>query len=344
MKANKGQIERALDAPSADIRLYLLHGPDESGSRALAERLERAMGPEAERIELDSAGLKGDPARLADEAAAISLFGGARHIRLTLANADDALPAIQALIEAPQAGNPVVAIAGTLRATSAFLKYALEQPAILAFASYAPEGQDADRLAAAMAREAGLRIASNDVARRLAAAAAGDRAILSREIDKFALYLDAAPDRPAELDHAAIDALGADADEGDLGRLVDAVMGGNPGQVGGEVARLAAVGIEGIPLIRAVLKRALLLAQLRADVEQGSSVDAVMASGAGKAVFWKEKAVVQRQIGLWRPDRLATALTRLLDAERAVKASGTIGPIAVEAELIAISRAAARAR
>ncbi|HEY0598061.1 DNA polymerase III subunit delta, partial [Sphingopyxis sp.] len=304
MKANKGQIERALDAPGADVRLYLLHGPDEAGSRALADRLERAMGPDAERIELDSAVLKGDPARLADEAASISLFGGARHIRLTLANPDDALAAIQALVEAPQTGNPVVAIAGTLRATGAVLKYALEQPSILVFASYAPEGQDADRLAGALAREAGLRIASNDVARRLAAAAAGDRAILQREIEKFALYLDAAPDRPAELDHAVIDALGADADEGDMGRLVDAVMGGNPGQVGGELARLAAVGIEGIPLIRAVLKRALLLAQLRGDVEQGSSVDAVMASGAGKAVFWKEKATVQRQIGLWRSDRL----------------------------------------
>jgi len=343
VKANKGQIERALDAPSPDIRLYLLHGPDESGSRALADRLERAMGPDAERIELDSATLKGDPARLADEAASISLFGGARHIRLSLGNPEDAFAAVQALIEAPSAGNPAVAIAGAIRSTSALLKYALAEPSILVFASYAPEGRDADQLAAALARDAGLRLASPDIAKRLATAAAGDRAILQREIDKFALYLDAAPDRPAELDHAAIDALGADADEGDMGRLVDAVMGGHPGQVGGELARLASVGIEGIPLVRAVLKRAHLLAQLRSEVEQGNSIDTVMA-GAGKAVFWKEKPAVQRQIGLWSSTRIATALTRLLDAERAAKASGTVGAVAVESELVAISRAAARAR
>ena len=157
MKANKGQIERALDAPPADIRLFLLHGPDEAGSRALAERIERAMGPEAERIDLDSAALKGDPARLADEAASISLFGGARHIRVAIANADDCVPAVDALLTAAVAGNPVVAIAGALKGTSALLKRALAEPAIMAFASYAPEGQDADRLAQAMALAEHLR-------------------------------------------------------------------------------------------------------------------------------------------------------------------------------------------
>ena len=342
MKANKGQIERALDAPTADIRLFLLYGPDESGSRALADRLERAMGTDAERIDLDSATLKGDPARLADEAASISLFGGARHIRLSL-GAEDALPGIQALLEAPRAGNPVIALAGVLRGTSALLKLALADPQILAFASYVPEGQEADRLAAAMARDAGLRLAESDVARRLASAAMGDRAILAQEIEKFALYLDAAPDRPGTLDHDALDALGADSDDGDTARLVDAVMGGHPPGVSEEVARLSAVGIEGIPLLRAVMKRAHQLALFRSEVDRGGTIDAVIAS-AGKSLFWKDKATVQRQLGLWRSDRLATAIGRLMAAERAVKASGSLGAVAAEAELLAISRAAARGR
>jgi DNA polymerase-3 subunit delta len=344
VKANRGQVERALDAPSSDIRLFLLHGPDDAGSRALAERLERSMGPDAERIDLDSAALKGDPARLADEAASISLFGGARHIRLTVTNADDALPGVEALLDATVAGNPVVAIAGTLRGTSALLKRALADAAVLSFASYAPEGQDADRLAEAMARDAGLRIASGDVAHRLVSAANNDRAVLAREIEKLALYLDAAPDRPAELDHAALDALSADADEGDLSRLVDAVFGGDPAAAADEMARLSSVGMEGIPLIRAVMKRAQLLGTLRAEVERGNSVDAVMASPAGKALFWKEKGSVQRQLQRWSATRLATAQSRLLAAERAAKSSGTLGAVAVESEFLAISRAAQRSR
>ena len=42
MKANRGQMERALDAPgqgaAADVRFFLLYGPDEAGSQALAKR------------------------------------------------------------------------------------------------------------------------------------------------------------------------------------------------------------------------------------------------------------------------------------------------------------------
>ena len=44
MKANFNQIRAALDAPSPDIRLYLLHGPDESGAIDLVQRLARTMG------------------------------------------------------------------------------------------------------------------------------------------------------------------------------------------------------------------------------------------------------------------------------------------------------------
>lgn len=341
MKASQGQVEKALDKPSVEHRLILLYGPDESGSRTLAARIERAMGPDAERIDLDSATLKADPARLADEAASISLFGGARHIRLTLSSPEDAFAAVQALVEAPMAGNPVVAIAGTLRATSALLKFALAHPAVLAFASYAPEGQQADRIAISMAQAAGLRIGNPDVARRLAGAAAGDRAVLKQEIDKFALYLDASPEQPADLDHATLDLLGADADEGDLSRLVDAVLSGNPAALGGELARLRSVGIEGIPTLRAAAKRIHLLIQLRAQIDSGSRVEAVMAS-AGKSIFWKEKGSVERQLNIWNSASLSTALLRLFDAERALKTSGSLGITAADAALLAISRAAHR--
>jgi DNA polymerase III subunit delta len=341
VKANRGQIERALDAASADCRLFLLYGPDESSSRDLAGRLARGLGTDAERIDLDGPALKADPGRLPDEAASISLFGGKRFIRVEPAG-DEMSEAAEALLAAPAAGNPVVVVAGALRKDSRLVKLALASPLALAFASYLPEGGDIDRLAAAMAREAGLRV-HPDIARRLAAATGGDRALLAREIEKFALYLDAAPDRPRELDHDALDALGASAEEGDLTRLVDAVFSGRPDAVDTELTTLATQGIEGIPLIRALLRRLFVLAAIRAEIAGGSSVDAAMAS-AGKSVFWKEKDEVIREVRRWAPEALATALARVAEAERQLKAPGAVGTITADAELLAIARHASRMR
>jgi DNA polymerase-3 subunit delta len=341
MKPAEVRLRRALDAADPTIRFYLLYGPDEAASRALADRLGAALGPDVERIDLSSAALKADPARLADEAAAISLFGGRRWIRIEPAT-DEALPAIEALLEAGAAGNPVAAVAGALRKDAKLLKLLTGRDDAIAHISYLPEGRDADALAVELARDAGLRC-TPDVARRLATACGADRAILSREIEKFALYLDADPERPKALDPEALDALGAASEEGDLGKLTQAVFGGQPQAAEAELARLASEGVEGIGLLRALGRRALQLAQLRAQVAEGDSIERVMDT-AGKAIFWKERDSTVAALRRWTPDALSTAMARIAAAERKVKTPGFAGPAVVEQDVLAIARFAARRR
>lgn len=341
MKANRGQIERALDLATDSVRLFLLHGPDEAASRELAARLGKTLGLDAERIDLSGAGLKADPARLTDEAAAIALFGGRRYIRVEPAG-DDILAAVEALLEAPAAGNPVAVVAGVLRKDSKLLKLALAHPAVLALASYPPEGDNADRLVMAMAREQGLSMRP-DVAHRIATGMAADRALIARELEKLALFVDAAPDRPGEIDHAALDALGAESDEGDLNRLVDAVLSGKVDIAEAELARLVGDGMDAVPICRAMLRRLHVLAELRGSVADGNGVESVMGSG-GRSLFWKDRAAVSGQVARWRPHDIATALERFLQAEREVKRSGGAGLVAVGEELFAVGRAAARMR
>lgn len=341
MKPEEARLRKALDAGDPGVRFYLLYGPDEAGSRALSDRLAAAMGPDAERIDLTSGQLKADPARLADEAAAISLFGGRRWIRLEPAT-DDALEAVKALLEAPAAGNPVAAIGGALRKDSKLVKLVSASNLALSHQSWVPEGRNAAALVVEVGRELGLQI-RNDVANRVASACNADRALITRELEKMALYLDAAPDRPKPLENEALDALGAAMEEGDLSRLSNAVFSGNPGEADAELARLANEGIEDIPVLRALARRALQLAQLRAQMAEGESIDRVMET-AGKAIFWKEKPVIQGQLQRWTPDGLATAITRLAEAERQVKAPGYVGGALVEEEVLAISRFAARRR
>lgn len=308
MKASADAIARALDAADSNVPLYLLYGPDASGASALAARLARALGDGAQRVDLDAATLKSDPARLSDEVGAISLFGGRSWIRITLSPGDDVLKPIETLLDARVPGNPVVVIAPALKASGALAKLVLAHNAALAFGGFAPSGESAERLAAAMAREAGLKLAPG-IAHNLATNAQGDRAILRQEIEKYALFLDTAPDRPATLNADLVEALGADARDGDFSRLCEAAMGGAPSAAADEIARLGGEGVAGVPLVRAVAKRALGLAE----------------PGRG---------------GAWSPPRLAILVERLLGAECAIKTSNSLGTLAGDAELIAVARAA----
>lgn len=339
MILKRPQMERALDTPDPGVRMFLLYGPDESGSRDLAARLGKAMAG-AERIDLTGAGLRSDPARLSDEAMAMSLFGDRRYIRVEPAG-DDMIEAAEALMEAPGAGNPVVVVAGALRKDAKLVKLATARLDVLACISYPPEGAEADRIAMQMGQALGVRMAP-DIAQRLAASSGGDRALLTREIEKFALYLDAAPDRPAELDAAGFEALSADAEGGDVNALVNATFDGDLAALDAGLAKIDATA-EAIPVLRALLRRVMLLSTLRAEVAKGNSVENAMA-GAGKAVFYKERGIVSGQVTRWGPKAIARAMERLAEAERDAKSSRSAGAAGLGELLFAIGRQARRQR
>jgi DNA polymerase-3 subunit delta len=339
VKATRGSILRSVEQPDRTVRFYLLYGPDDAGSRALAERLGKGLG--ADKFAVAAGAIKADPALLAAEAGAISLFGGARLIWVDPAG-DEILEGFEALLAAPAVESPVVAIAGALRKTNALLKLAEAHGAALAHASYAPEGRDADRMVIDAGRAEGLRIAP-DLATRIAAACNANAAILAFELGKFALYLDAAPDRPQELTHDIVDMLGADSGEGDIMRLGDLALAGRGGELFEELDRVALGNSEAIPVVRALQRRLLQLAGLRAKVEQGRSVDAVMTS-MGKSLFWKDKGLMQQLLSSWSAERLAQMLERASALEKAIIFSDEPPVAALEEELVTIARAAQRRR
>lgn len=341
MKANRQQIERALDAPPPETRIFLLYGPDEAGSMALAKRLERAMGEGAERIDMDGSTLRGDPARLADEAAAISMFGDKRWVRISGAG-EESVPAIEALLEAGQAGNPVIAIAGAIKNSSKLARLCLDNPMALAFASYAPDDREASQIASAIARELGLRLPP-DLARRIADISGNDRTLMAGEIEKLALFLDASPEQPAEATAEALDALSAETVETQVTPLVNAVFGGDIDALTHEIAMLAASGTSLASVTRPLLGRAMLIAQIQAEFEKCGSMDRAIES-AGKAIFWKDKPHVARQARTWNAKAVTRLMHRLLVAERATRDARGPGDLAVRHELLTIARQAARAR
>lgn len=339
MKAAKTSIGRSVDQPDARIRFYLFHGQDESQSRALAARLAEALG--ASRYLLSAGSVKSDPALLVDEAGAMNLFGGKRLVWIEPAT-KDIEEGVIALLEGPATESPVVAIAGALQKTSTLLKLAEASPDAIAFASYAPEGQDAERLVIDLGRRVGLKIAP-PVAVRIAAGAGNDQAIIAQELEKLSLYVDASPHAPKELDHEALDAVGADTAEGDFLRLADLALGGAVVELADELARLPAGGSEGIPVVRSLQRRLQMLAPARAKMEHGARVDDAMTS-LGRSLFWKDKALVGRMLSKWSAEDLAKVAERAGKLERDLMFSDAPEREALGEELLAIARKARNAR
>ena len=337
MKAARQSIGRSVDQPSPQVRFYLFHGPDEAQSRALAQRLLKSLG--AAKSSIAGGSIKSDPATLTDEAGAMSLFGEPRAIWIEPAG-DEISAGVEGLLSASSVESPVIAIAGTLRKTSALLKLAEASQQALAFAAYMPEGQDAARMVSEVGRSFGLKV-SPTVAARIADAAGNDQALASQELQKLALYVDASPQAPKELDHDAIDAVGTDTAEGDVMRLADLALSGDVDALAEELTRLPAGGSDGIPVVRSLQRRLMMLAPARARIERGESVDAVMTS-LGKSLFWKDKAIVSRMLAQWDAPRLAKVAERAGRLERGLMFTAAPPQEALGEELLAIAREARR--
>lgn len=339
MKASKANIGRAVDQPDPRIRFYLFHGPDEAQSRALGQRLLEALG--ASKFIVAAAAVRSDPATLADEAGAMNLFGGRRAIWIEPAG-EDVTGGVEALLEGPPGESPVVAIAGTLRKTSPLLKLAEASPHVLAYASYAPEGQDAFRMVVDVGRKYGLKLGSS-VAARIAEACANDQGLAAQELQKLALYVDASPQSPKELGHEAIDAVGAGTSESDFLRLADLALGGELDALVDELSRLPAGGSEAVPVVRSLQRRLMMLAPARARIERGETSDDVMTS-IGRSLFWKDKALVAKLLATWDAKGIATISERAGRLEHELMFSRAPDQQLLGEELLAIARVARRAR
>ena len=340
MKADKASLTRSLAQPDPAIRFYLFHGPDEAGSRALAIRLLRGLG-DAEKFVVLGPSIKSDPASLADEAGAMALFGGKRAIWIEPAG-DEIVDGVQALLDLPSSESAVVALAGVLKKSSALLKLAEGHRGAWSHVSWVPEGREAAATVVELGRALGLRIAP-DVATRVAASAANNQAIAASEVEKFALYLGASPEHPIELDHDAVDKVGADSAEAEPMKFGDLALSGDIAPLLDELGRLPEQGGDAVAAFRALGRRLVQIAPLRARVEAGERVDGVMAS-MGKALFWKDKSAMQRMLSRWTSVQIAEAAERVTEAERE-SFRGRAPDRALLAEtLVRFARAASRAR
>ena len=121
MKVTARQVNILLEKPEPKLRAALMYGPDQGLVRERADRMSRAIVEDLTdpfRVsDLSAANIKDNPARLLDEAAALSMTSGARIVRVRGAN-EKQVPLFTALFETKQPLSLVIAEAGDLRPRS----------------------------------------------------------------------------------------------------------------------------------------------------------------------------------------------------------------------------------
>ena len=337
MKIAPARLAAFLQRPDPAIGAVLLYGPDAGLVRERAEGLARTVCSDLNdpfRIaDLSGAALAADPARLADEAAQLSLVGGRRVVRVRGVTEGVARLFTGFLAEA--AGDALVVVeAGELSASSVLRRAFEASPRGAAIGCY----PDAPRDRAAVIREtlsAHRVTASRDAVQYLVDHLGEDRLVTRSELDKLALYV--GDGGKVEVD----DAVRSVGDSAAL-ELDDAVMAAAEG----DAARLERVldrvfqeGEAPVTVMRATLRHLQRLHVMMAQLQKGAAADEVLRS-ARPPIFFKHQDSFRRQLGQWREPGLRAALERAAQAEIHMKTTGLPAETLCREALSAIAQSA----
>ncbi|MDG5751774.1 DNA polymerase III subunit delta [Qipengyuania sp. XHP0211] len=300
-----------------DCGVFFFCGQDEAGASAAASDLASWLPEPGERVEMSGADLRGDPARLGDEARSTSLFGDKRHIWVR-ASGDEAHDALKTLLETGDMGAgeacPVIVVATSATDKSRTAKLLEKRRDAIVALFYPPDLRSVSQSVRAMGDAAGVRL-GGDLAERVARGANLDVRLAQSEVTKLATYLDASPQSPKPATAEDLDAVGAVSEEDGFMPLVNAVMGGQSAKVAPEIARMKQLGLNPVGVLLAFERRAAQLARIAAALGARGYGDLDKGEKARLGIFWKEDREIGQQVSRWRGkgrlDRLTHGLTKM---------------------------------
>jgi DNA polymerase III subunit delta len=326
-------------APRAvrDARIFYFCGPDESGIHDAAARIVSLLPDPGERIEMSGADLRKDPVRLGDEARSNSLFGDSRHIWVR-AQGDDAHDAVANLIDGDGEPCPVLILASSATDKSRIAKLLEKRSDSLVTMFWPPDLRSVAVTVRAQADSLGLQLAS-DLAERMARGAGLDTRLARSELEKLALYLDAAPERPRRVAVTDLNAISAQTEDDGFQALVDAILGGAAPAVGAELKRLRELGLNPVGLLLALERRCAQLAALAARMSGQRDIGSfVEAEAKARRIFWKDKGALAMQLRAWHGKRLEWLQHKLMTMHQNLLANSADADLLLSQGLTIIAR------
>ncbi len=324
MKIPPANSERFLRKPDPNLRAVLIYGPDSGLVRERAETLVTSVAgtlDDAFRIaEIAAADLEDDPAKLWDEAAALSLSGGRRVV--CVRNGNDASSELftdflhQPAARGPGVGALVIVEAGGLGPRSALRRLFETAAHAAALPCYLDEGRGLEAVIRETLGKYGLTVTPEALA-YLADRLGGDRMLTRNELEKLALYV--AGNNTVGLEDAQA-CIGDSAARG-LDDVAYAAAGGDRAELDRALNRVYFEGTDPITVLRAATRHFQRLHFASGMIVRGQSVDKVL-EALRPPLFFKIKPKFRAQLKIWPLERIGAAFELLMEAELQCKTTG----------------------
>ncbi|MDE1938358.1 MAG: DNA polymerase III subunit delta [Alphaproteobacteria bacterium] len=319
MIVKASEADRTAKNPPRGLVAALVFGPDSGLIRERAETLLKTVVEDLSdpfRVsDLDEQTLSNDPARLSDEAAAISMLGGRRVVRVRGAG-NGLAKLFEAFLESPKGDALVVVEAGDLAKGSALRRVFEEADKAAAIPCYADSARDLSEVVRDALKAEGLSIASDaleDAVSRLGS----DRGVTRRELEKLALYARGQKQVTLEDVRAAM----GDEAEARIEEACDAAGAGDLARLDLALERLWTADVSPVAVLRLAMSHFHRLLLVGAESARGESLDGAMRK-LRPPVHFSRASSFKAQAQRWSESKLFDALDLLLEGESLCKTTG----------------------
>jgi DNA polymerase-3 subunit delta len=313
------EADRYVSSPPKGLTIALVYGPDAGLVQERAEKLLKSVVPDLTDAfnvsDLNEDTLLADPARLADEAAAISMMGGRRVVRVRGAG-NDLAELLESFLDDPKGDGLVVIEAGDLAKTGALRKLFDGHKSAAAIQCYPDSARDLGDVVRDALRAEGISI-SRDALEDAVSRLGSDRGVTRREIEKLVLYMHGHKQVSLE----DVRAVMGDEAEARSEIACDAAGHGDLARLDLELERLWAADTQPAQILRSAMGHFQRLLQTRESAARGETIDNVM-KRLRPPVHFSRTSSFKNQAQRWTSDRLGEALDLLLEAEALTRTTG----------------------
>lgn len=312
------QIESFLTRPDPKCRAVLLYGPDRGLVRERAMRLGKTIVDDLTdpfRVStLDGEALSQDLARLADEAAALSMTGGRRLVQVR--SASDRVAGVFKSFFAEAVGEALIVVeAHDLGPASSLRKLFESADSAAAIGCYGASADERGRWITATLQEAGLTVepaARDFLVDRLNT----DRGVARQELMKLITYVGKAGAKVAMADCLAAVGDSADLDAEDV---IYAAAGGDVAALDRSLALCYGEALAPIAILRAAQRHFAKLHLAAGALSRGVPAAKIIAD---QRIHFRRADQFQAQFPRWPLPAVENVLAALLQAEQSCKTTG----------------------